>query len=290
MRAEDFVSKILIEKGWSSDQKYCATDAAGTKYLLRLSPIQRSENRKALFDVMQQLAALGIPMCEALSVETCGESVAMVFSWINGEDVSEVLQQLPEAEQYALGFQSGEILRKIHRIPAPQGQEDWAKRFRRKVKRKIKTYRNCGIRFEGDKYVIRYVRKNKRLLKDRPQCFQHGDYHIGNMMLEDGKLRIIDFDRYDFGDPWEDFNRIVWCAQKSPQFATGMINCYFDSEPPMKFWKLLCYYIASNALSSVYWAIPFGQGEIDVMLAQAQDILRWFDRMRNPVPAWYLRN
>ena len=31
--------------------------------------------------------------------------------------------------------------------------------------------------------------------EDRPQVFQHGDYHIGNMMIENGKLIIIDFDK-----------------------------------------------------------------------------------------------
>src|SRR5690606_11191222 len=53
--------------------------------------------------------------------------------------------------------------------------------------------------------------------------------------LETGqKLTIIDFDRSDFGDPWEEFNRIVWGTQKSPLFASGMVNGYFDGEVPMK--------------------------------------------------------
>jgi len=30
----------------------------------------------------------------------------------------------------------------------------------------------------------------------------------------DDELIIIDFDRYDFGAPWEEFNRIVWSAKK----------------------------------------------------------------------------
>lgn len=63
------------------------------------------------------------------------------------------------------------------------------------------------------------------MLKNRPQVFQHGDYHIGNMMIDTrNELRIIDFDRYDFGDPWEEFNRIVWCAQKTSLLASGMIK------------------------------------------------------------------
>ncbi len=40
-------------------------------------------------------------------------------------------------------------------------------------------------------------------------------------------LTVIDFNRWDYGDPWEEFNRIVWCAQKSHLFATGMVNGYF---------------------------------------------------------------
>ena len=55
----------------------------------------------------------------------------------------------------------------------------------------------------------------------------------------------------------------------------------------MEFWKLTALYIASNTLGSVSWAIPFGQDEVDIMLAQAQDILRWYNNMQNPVPAWY---
>ena len=48
---------------------------------------------------------------------------------------------------------------------------------------------------------------------------------IGN----DKQLYIIDFDRYDFGNPWEEFNRIVWSVQAAPLFAAGMVNGYFDN-------------------------------------------------------------
>jgi aminoglycoside phosphotransferase (APT) family kinase protein len=134
---------------------------------------------------------------------------------------------------------------------------------------------------------MKYLASNRHLLAGRPQCFQHGDYHIGNMMIENGTLVIIDFDRYDFGDPWEEFNRIVWCAQSAPAFATGIVDGYFDGEPPLLFWKLLALYISSNTLSSLPWAIPFGEKEIQTMIKQAADVLRWYDNMQNPVPTWY---
>lgn len=136
------------------------------------------------------------------------------------------LPALSKTKQYAFGLKSGEILKQIHSIPAPETQENWHVRFNRKTDFKIQKYNDCGIRF-----------------KDRPQCFQHGDYHIGNMMIENGELVIVDFDRFDFGDPWEEFNRIVWSAQCSPYFAAGMIDGYFDKNPSMEFWKCLAFYI-----------------------------------------------
>ena len=54
------------------------------------------------------------------------------------------------------------------------------------------------------------------------------------MIGNDKQLYIIDFNRNDFGYPWEEFNRIVWCAQATPLFATGMVNGYFDNDVPMK--------------------------------------------------------
>lgn len=67
-----------------------------------------------------------------------------------------------------------------------------------------------------------------------------------------------------------------------------MVNGYFDGDVPLEFWRLLALYISSNTLSSVPWAIPFGQSEIDTMLDQAKEVLQWYDNMKNPVPTWYI--
>ncbi len=107
------------------------------------------------------------------------------------------------------------------------------------------------------------------------------------MIDKSGKLFIIDFNRNDFGDPWEEFNRIVWCAQAAPRFAAGMVDGYFGGDVPQEFWELLALYISSNTLSSLPWAIPFGDGEVATMTNQAADVLSWYDNMTNPVPTWY---
>ena len=283
-----FRTKEPINKGWSSDKKYCVTDENGTRYLLRVSDIAQHDTKQSEFNMMKQVASFGVPMCQPIEFGTCEDGVYSVQSWIDGEDAEQVMSGYSDTEQYVYGLEAGRILRKIHSIPAPATQEDWEIRFNRKMDYKIKKYGECPIKYENGQAFIDYINENRHLLKDRPQVYQHGDYHIGNMMIDrNGQLHIIDFNRNDYGDPWEEFNRIVWCAQKAPLFASGMVNGYFDDNVPMEFWRLLALYISSNTLSSVYWAIPFGQDEVNTMLNQAREVLSWYDNMRNPVPTWY---
>ena len=283
------IHRSPIEKGWSGDRKYCAMLENGEKYLLRISPLDRLERKHREFQKMQEVARLGIPMCLPVEFGTCEEGVYSIQSWIDGADAEEQIAQMNEAEQYRYGLEAGRILAKIHTIPAPVDTPDWERRFNAKIDRKIAMYESCERKYEiGSDAFLQYIGENRHLLRGRPQSYQHGDYHIGNMMIgNDGVLTVIDFDRDDFGDPWEEFNRIVWCAQSAPVFASGMVDGYFCGEVPTEFWRLLALYICSNTLSSLPWAVSFGEKEIQVMQKQALQVLEWYDGMKSVVPSWY---
>ncbi|MCL2854912.1 MAG: phosphotransferase [Defluviitaleaceae bacterium] len=283
----NFAKKIPIEAGWSADKKYCAITESGEKFLLRISAETRRDSRKTLHEMMKQVAALNIPMCRPVDFGECDDGVYMVQTWVDGDDLSPTLPTLPKKRQCALGLDAGRYLRQIHTIPAPDGREDWANHFNAKIDRVINNYEECDLHLENDTNIIDYITDNRHLLTNRPQSFSHGDYHVGNMMLAGGKLTIIDFDRFDFGDPLAEFNRIPFSARISPAFATGQIRGYFEGEPPSDFFSIMLLYVACNTLASLPWAIPFGQGEIDTMRKMAQDMLSWHDDMQNPVPSWY---
>lgn len=281
-------SRTEVEKGWSGDRKYCVTTHDGGRYLLRISAMERLERRKGEFDRMGQVAALGIPMCLPVEFGICDEGVYSIQSWIDGQDAEDAICSMPEDRQYAYGRDAGRILAKIHTIPAPANVPDWEQRFNAKIDRKIAMYHHCALKYGNGEAFLKYIAENRHLLAGRPQTYQHGDYHIGNMMIDQaGILTVIDFDKDDFGDPWEEFNRIVWCAQAAPAFASGLVDGYFGGEVPEEFWRLLALYICSNTLGSLPWAIPFGDGEVQVMRRQAQEVLGWYDNMNNVVPAWY---
>ncbi len=285
---ESILTKTPIDKGWSGDRKYCAVCADGKKYLLRLSLMDQLERKRREYENMQKIALLGIPMCEPVEFGTCPEGVYTIQSWIDGVDAEEAILAMDAAKQYRHGWKAGEHLSEIHTIPAPLDAPDWETRFNAKIDRKLVMYKNCELKYENGEAFLQYLEQNRLLLKNRPQCWQHGDYHIGNMMIDKHRnLVIIDFEKQDVGDPWEEFNRIVWSAQAAPAFASGMVDGYFDGDVPMDFWKLLALYICSNTLGSLPWAIPFGEKEVQVMRKQAAQVFEWYDGMKNLVPSWY---
>lgn len=287
---QSVIQRTGVEKGWSGDRKYCVVTADGGKYLLRISDSERMERKRQEFEKMREVATLGIPMCLPIEFGVADEGVYSIQSWIDGVDAEEAVSAMQGPEQYAYGLEAGRILAKIHTIPAPEDAEDWEARFNAKIDRKIAMYENCPLKYDRVEPFLEYIAENRHLLSDRPQSYQHGDYHIGNMMVDtDGRLMIIDFEKDDYGDPWEEFNRIVWCAQATPAFASGMVDGYFGGEVPMEFWKLLALYICSNTLSSLPWAVPFGEREIAVMRKQAAEVLEWYDDLKNVVPTWYRR-
>lgn len=289
MKVNEIVSKTEIKKGWSNDKKYRAIAQDGNIYLLRTSDISQLDRKRQEHEYMSVCAEMGLFICKPISFEICGNEVCTIQSWIEGEDAEAVISGLALKEQYRFGVVAGKILQKIHSIPAPKNTPEWSARFNAKADRKIKMYNDCPIKYDNGDAFIEYVNSHRKLLENRPFSFQHGDYHIGNMMIgNDRELYVIDFNRFDFGDPWEEFNRIVWSAQASPHFASGMVDGYFDNDVPYRFWELLALYISCNTLSSIPWAIPFGDKEIETMKNQAKEVLHWYNGMQNVIPSWYI--
>ena len=60
----EFISKIVINQGWSDDKKYCVTDKNYQKYFLRVCNKEKLNSKKFEFNMMQKIASLGVPMCK----------------------------------------------------------------------------------------------------------------------------------------------------------------------------------------------------------------------------------
>ena len=285
----NIVKREKITEGFSLDTKYCVYDKNDNKYLLRISSMDKYQIKLNEFNYMNELSNLSVNMCKPIEFGICDEGVYSIQSWIDGVDARDFIPTLSKEEQYKYGILAGIELKKIHMVNAPVYAMPWDERFNKKIDRKFKMYEECPLKYKKGDLFIEYINNNRHLLKNRPNTFQHGDYHIGNMMInKNNELVVIDFDRDDYGDPWEEFNRLVWSIQVSYEFATGIVDGYFNKKVPEEFWKLLALYISLNSLSSLPWAIPYGDEEVNIMINQSNEILDWYDAMRRYVPKWYI--
>ena len=287
---ERFNEFTLIEKGWSSDKKYMATGDNNEKILVKVSDMKEFDRKKAEFDAVKRISQLGIPMMMPLQFGAINSEniVYMVFSWVDGAEAEIIMPTLSVTEQKKLGYESGALLRKIHSIPAPSTQWDWSDRFNTKIDRNISRYKSCGIKVSMEDKIINYINDNRKLLDGRPQTIQHGDYHVGNIFITPNKeISIIDFNRWDYGDPWEEFNRIVWTIQSSELFASAQLDGYFQGHIPDAFFRLMALYIASNALASIPWAIPFGESDVNAMLRNTEQMIEHYSGFETFIPRWY---
>ncbi len=276
---------IPLNKGWSNDKKYIV-DYHGSKALLRVSSISKQAHRLKMVETMDLLGKEGVPLCMPLSIDSNKDSIKIIFQWIDGVDLKDQLSTYPNLRQYELGVEAGRHLLKIHNAPIGDINLDWESVFTSKISRKSEAYNSSPLKYDDDSLYLDAITDYVYLLKDRPITFQHGDYHIGNMMISDENLFIIDFDRWDYGDPWEEFNRIVWSAQVSPLFASGIVDGYFEQGVPDEFWKLLLLYISSNMLSSLPWANDFGGSEVSTIINQHNDVVSWYQNHAY-IPSWY---
>lgn len=58
-----------------------------------------------------------------------------------------------------------------------QDQAPWADNYNNKIDKYITNYKRCGIQLKGADKVIPFIEANRYLLANRPQTFQHGNYH-----------------------------------------------------------------------------------------------------------------
>jgi len=277
-------------KGWSDDKKFYIEDDSGEKFLLRIADESQYEAKRREYESIKRCFDLGILTSKPIDLgfSLNKQKVYLLLTWVEGEDAETALPKYSLNEQYNLGVKSGQILRKIHYIPARKGEQQWGSRYKAKIQQKIKNYENCSIKLENDENIIRFLKDNLSYLDNRPQTFHHGDYHVGNLVIKDkDNIGVIDFNRFDYGDPWEEFNRCVFSWKASVPFVTGQIHGYFNNYVPDEFFRLMALYVATNTISSIPWAIPFGEEEVAVMLRNGKDILQWYDGFKTYVPIWY---
>ena len=282
--------KDLISKGYSEEIKYKVK--ADKNYFLKISPLSFAKKKDLELRYISDLEKV-IKFPDLIEIKFENDSILSLYEWIDGVDFREYVTYLTDKELYQYGIQAGAFLQRIHSISIEEESINWHEFYLQKSMRKIDSFRMANINFPEIETFIDYIHTHQYLLQDRPISLCHGDFHVGNMMidLKTKELVIIDFGSLEIGDPMEEFNRMIWNVQLSKEFAIGLINGYFNGKNiPDDFWKLMAFYIACDVVGSIPWAVNYGNDQLTIMLERAKIVLDWFDNFERVIPKFYKKS
>lgn len=281
---------VPITKGFSSDRKYQILCKSEETFLLRLFGVNELPGKQMEFAQLAELRNRGVNCTQPVAIGQAAESGYMLLSYMEGNDAIDELPLCTEQEQYAIGLQAGQELRKITSIPAPPDISPWYDRKRAKHERYMVAYATCGFRLSGDDKISEFINRHMELMRDRPNFFQHDDFHVSNLLVKDKRLSgVIDFGRCDWGDPVHEFVKAgIFSSEVSTAFSVGQIRGYLNGEEPDEdFWNLYAMYLGMTAFSSVVWTLRYHPHTFEEMLDKIYRFLEHHDYFADPIPSWY---
>ncbi|GIP37946.1 aminoglycoside phosphotransferase [Paenibacillus sp. J31TS4] len=282
-----------VKKGLSPiDKKYIIDQGHGIRYLLRTAPIGQYERKNSLhrilMDLQQYQVRSPLPI-EVGKVEELGICYQLL-SYIDGEDAEEAIGRYPEQTQFQIGVDAGRDLARMHRLQAPSSVAPWHIRASSKHTRYLEAYKDCGIRLEDDHKILAFIEENQKWMADRPNLFQHDDFHLANLILKDGSYSgVIDFNNADWGDPLHDFHKLTLLNKEaSVPFSAGQLAGYFENgQLTDLFWRLYSLYAAMGVFSVLVWSIRHTPDRVELEVERLMTILEehaYFERLE---PSWY---
>lgn len=182
---------------------------------------------------------LGIPTAIPYDVVKVGNGYGSVFELLNAKSFAKIIISEPEKFDDVVKM-SVELLKKIHSTYVKPGLMPRMKDVAVNWVEFLKDY------LDADKYD-----KFIRMVKEVPETdtMLHGDYHIKNVMLQDGEVLLIDMDTLCVGHPIFEFASIFNAYQgyseldhlniekflgisfeQGKQFWDKTIDLYFDDK------------------------------------------------------------
>ena len=278
-----------VNKGWSANTKYIVqTDSL--KYLITVFDSKHYESKLKQYQTIKTLRSFGVKAADPMEICQYGDYGIFVTIYIDGQDAEESLCALDEKVQYQIGVEAGKQLLLMHQLEAPQDMTTWYDRKTSKHARYMSAYSDSEVRLKNEKKILTFIDDNIELMRNRPNVFQHDDFHVGNIIINNQQLAgIIDFELMDWGDPLHEFIKVGSISKDaSIPFCIGQIHGYLGTKHPTDFfWRLYSLYLAMTAVSTVVWVQKFHPHKINEAMEGVYGMLEDHCYFEHLVPRWY---
>ena len=149
-------------------------------------------------ELARKAFVLGIPTAIPYDVVRVGEGYGSVFELLSAKSLAEILSKDPGQLDSVLKY-SVDLLKTIHSKELPKGEMP-----------DCKATVLGWVEFLKDYLPEAQYKKLKALVEAVPEDnhIMHGDYHMKNVMLQDGEALLIDMDTLCLGHPVFEFGSI----------------------------------------------------------------------------------
>lgn len=142
-------------------------------------------------ELARKAFVLGVPTAIPYDVVRVGDGYGSVFELLNAQSFAKILEKEPERFEEIVSM-AAELLKKIHGTLLTPGDMPDMKKVALSWAAFLKPYLEAPI-----------YEKLYRLIEEVPEDHHmlHGDYHMKNVMLQDGEALLIDMDTLCMGHP-----------------------------------------------------------------------------------------
>lgn len=134
---------------------------------------------------------LGIPTAISFGIVSVGDRYGALFELMNSETLSKHISRSPSQVTYCARIMA-ELAHTIHGVTVDESEFS-------SVIQRLSVYLEGGIGYEDEELA----QKCRAILAAHPQCNSvlHGDFHTGNVFLQNDEPLLIDMDRVSRGHP-----------------------------------------------------------------------------------------
>lgn len=277
--------------GWSGERKFKIVDENNKEYLLRLLTPNQYEDQKDGIEYLIKSSEVCeyVPKIAGQGETADKEYFYLLLEYIPGENGMTLIKNYTKKQQYELGYKMGRVIKKLHKLSIPTLKPTEIVKYEQKVKKFYDYFVENRAKYPFLKNTENIIKEFESYIQKRPMVMLHNDFHLGNMIINDKEIYLIDFNRASWGDNIKEFDCLAWTVKYSKQFAIGLLDAYLKNiEYKDEFFKILRGYIAIWQIQMLYFIHDQDEEEQQTVINLVKETETWFKK-DEVVPKWYLK-